>query len=355
MVWRIDNKTNTVHVMVDVPKTAWIALGLPTGTTASMGGSWTVIGQPEQDSIDEWILPAPSTDAYKSLVPFKTQNLSDAEVTQTGGRTQLSFRRAVGDAGDKGRIPFNLETGNTVMIAYGSGTGKWGTVHGPIATATIQWMKSNSSHAGGGGSGGGLKKNLVDIHGICMTIAWGLLIPLGIVLAKNKVGTRDTPGLWFKVHQYGNILAVILTMVGLAVIVIAYNDAGVKHFAIIHAKIGLAVVVICGFQPLNAVARPGTINANSSPHQKYTRKVWEIMHKSLGYIATGLAWANIVVAFNLPYLQTDDMASLKNTLEPLFYAGAGLSIFGGFLLQLICIQKSAAPQPNIYESSQLIT
>jgi hypothetical protein len=31
MVWRIDNKTETIHVVVDVPKSAWIAVGLPIG------------------------------------------------------------------------------------------------------------------------------------------------------------------------------------------------------------------------------------------------------------------------------------------------------------------------------------
>jgi len=303
-----------------------------------MQGAWAVIGQPEADSVSEWVLPGPSPDAWKSLVALKTRNLSDAEVSQLNGRTTLSFRRSLSSAGEKARIAFDPVAGNLVMIAYGGGDGAWKTTHAPILTANIQWLKSGS-HAPSGGGGGGLKKNLVDIHGVCMTIAWGALIPLGIVLAKNKVSTKGNPGFWFKVHQYGNVLAVVLTMVGLAAIVVAYNDAKMKHFAIIHAKIGLAIVVICGFQPLNAIARPGTINANSSPHEVYTRKVWEVMHKSLGYIAAGLAWANIIVAFNLPFMQTDNMSDLRHILEPVFYVCAGLSIFGGFLLQLVCIQR----------------
>ena len=42
----------------------------------------------------------------------------------------------------------------------------------------------------------------------------------------------------------------------------------------------------------------------------------------------------------MPYMQNSDMTSLRKALEIAFYLFAGCSIFGGFLLEIVCVMPS---------------
>ena len=107
------------------------------------------------------------------------------------------------------------------------------------------------------------------------------------------------------------------------------------------------MVVLAGFQPLNALARPPVNTAQTDAHAVYTRKVWEIVHKAIGYMTTALAWANIVLAFQLPLMvNSPALQSLKTWLQPAFFAAAGLAIFAGFLMEIVCVYKQ---KPTTYD------
>lgn len=351
--WRLDDKSKqqTVHVILDVPTLGWVGFGIPkvvAGQGIGMEGAYTVIGRPDEDSVGEWSLPAASSTAYSKLVPLKNGSaaFTDAEVSQIDGHTILSFRRSLDASGDPNRLPFNAAANksDSVLVAVGAA---WGTTHTiPVAAGNISWFAPQNGTAPSP-SVGGLDTTLVTVHGVSMTVAWGVLIPFGIIMAKNKISTKSNKGFWFKVHRFGNALGCILTFVGFAAIVLAYKHAKDTNFVIIHAKIGLAVVVLAGFQPLNALSRPAVITPQTDAHAVYTRKVWEIVHKAIGYLTTTMAWANIVLAFQLPIMNTNaSLQSLKVWLQPAFFAAAGLSIFVGFLLEIVCVYKQ---KPTTYD------
>lgn len=53
---------------------------------------------------------------------------------------------------------------------------------------------------------------IVDVHGIIMFLSWGILLPIGGLLARNKslVGTP----LWFNIHQILQPVAYGLAFIG---------------------------------------------------------------------------------------------------------------------------------------------
>lgn len=352
--WRLDDKSAapTVHVILDVPQLGWVGFGIPKDEkNIGMTSAYAVIGRPDEDSVAEWSLPSPSSDAYKKLVPLKNGSaaFTEAEVSQIDGHTILSFRRSIDASGDPNRLPFNAAALKTdqIMVAVGTST-TWGTLHKTPVVGNISWF--TGAHNNGTKPSpftGGLDTTLVTVHGITMAAAWGVLIPFGIIMAKNKISTKDNKGFWFKVHRFGNALGCVLTFVGFAAIVLAYKHANRTNFVIIHAKIGLAVVVLAGFQPLNALSRPAPITAQTDAHAVYTRKVWEIVHKAIGYTTTALAWANIILAFQLPVVNSNaSLQSLKVWLQPAFFGASGLAIFAGFLLEIVCVYKQ---KPTTYD------
>lgn len=76
-----------------------------------------------------------------------------------------------------------------------------------------------------------------------------------------------------------------MQLVGFAAIVA--HKTGVKHFSAPHEIIGLIVVIVGSLQPLNAQLRHLPFVGHPSPEGERTlgRKVWEVMHRGLGYLA----------------------------------------------------------------------
>eukprot|EP00041_Stephanoeca_diplocostata_P030338 m.916659 g.916659 ORF g.916659 m.916659 type:complete len:150 (+) comp23737_c0_seq10:102-551(+) len=119
-------------------------------------------------------------------------------------------------------------------------------------------------------------------HALLMTIAWGFMVPAGILIARFRVGAQ---GLWFKMHRAVQCLGITLAVAGFAVIVAAVSNESLAHFAVSHAKIGLAIMVFGVLQPLNAFIRPHPAEG----HKPFWRMLWETVHKGLGYVAVLLA------------------------------------------------------------------
>lgn len=129
-------------------------------------------------------------------------------------------------------------------------------------------------------------------HGTCMLLSWGFLLPSGVITAKFL---RHREGaLWFKIHRLLQPFGLAVAVAGWVVALVTFSvlGSGVHDKSFVHAVCGMITMSLGLFQPINAYLRP---HKPEEGHVPLVRRVWEITHKSCGYIATilGIATAGI--------------------------------------------------------------
>jgi len=200
--------------------------------------------------------------------------------------------------------------------------------------------RSSSSSSGGGGGGGSVldgfavgantptsskssRHTKVMAHAILMLLGWGFLLPSGTLMAKYFKHRPD--GMWFKLHRGIQTLGLLLALLGWIIALVNFNvfkDYGLVNYQ--HGICGMTVMILGLLQPLNALLRP---HGPESPSDEKSKKrvVWELWHKTSGWVAVGLAIPTIA-------LGTMTLAQPKD--QTMFQVGYGVGC-GGALLLLI--------------------
>lgn len=131
---------------------------------------------------------------------------------------------------------------------------------------------------------------LVVLHATCMILSWGFLLPLGAIWARNlRQSTRKPYGvpIWFAGHRLIQSTAWFFALVGFACMIAHKQRAGklAKHFTATHEVVGLVLITLLSLQPLNAMLRhlPFIGHPAADGSRTLGRKVWERLHKGIGY------------------------------------------------------------------------
>ena len=146
------------------------------------------------------------------------------------------------------------------------------------------------------------------LHAGLMVVAWGVLVPLGVIIARYFKITRqqDFPahldnGFWWNWHRGLQYTGVILSTLGFAAMA---STVGLK-LDTTHTQIGMAVVVIGWLQLLSGWFR-GSKGGPTEPtmrgdHYDMTprRHVFQWLHKSLGWSVMALAFSAIWTGMSL--------------------------------------------------------
>ena len=149
------------------------------------------------------------------------------------------------------------------------------------------------------------------LHGYIMAISWGVFIPLGIgaSLCRNLF----PQGIFFRIHQVLNSLAVIGTMVGFGIAVININKEEDVHFEIPHMKAGLAVFTLAILQAGIGFFRPHlphpSKDGSPTPPKSSIRTYWEYKHRILGTAILLTAWYAChtgIQQFAIKFLENDE-------------------------------------------------
>lgn len=85
----------------------------------------------------------------------------------------------------------------------------------------------------------------LQIHGWLLCLAWGFLIPAGIVVAAFRTVTRQSNAWWYYVHVSFQIIGFLMSLAGIAVG--TYFPANEK-LMVQHKIIGIVVNVVAGLQ-----------------------------------------------------------------------------------------------------------
>lgn len=122
------------------------------------------------------------------------------------------------------------------------------------------------------------------LHGIFMFLGWGICLQMGAFIARYF---RHKDPFWFKFHRALQMAGLALATIGIILGFISASTAAASHFTFTHSVLGLIIMIIGWFQPVNAYFRPHI-------GEKY-REIWSFFHKNLGRSALVLALVNITL------------------------------------------------------------
>ncbi|KAG8375826.1 hypothetical protein BUALT_Bualt10G0140700 [Buddleja alternifolia] len=130
---------------------------------------------------------------------------------------------------------------------------------------------------------------VLAVHGFMMFLAWGILLPGGILAArylKRVKGDR-----WFQIHVY-------LQYSGLAIVFLGFLFAVAELqgfiFDSLHVKIGLLAILLVVAQPVNAYLRPKKPANGEEEEVSLKRLIWEYTHVITGRCAVVVGVAALI-------------------------------------------------------------
>lgn len=143
----------------------------------------------------------------------------------------------------------------------------------------------------------------VSWHGRLMVLAWAILFPSGIIIARffkitpNQDWPRVVDNLfWWRSHLYFQISGGVVVLAGLLMIL---TNPGRVFNIHPHSALGWIVVVLCLFQFIAGIYRgskggPTEMAADGSMHGDHydmtlRRRIFEYCHKLVGYVAILIA------------------------------------------------------------------
>ncbi len=153
-----------------------------------------------------------------------------------------------------------------------------------------------------------LVSDAVAWHGRAMVLAWGVLVPIGVLAARffKIVPWQDWPRqldnrVWWITHRVLHYLAAALTLGGVSLVLNSFASFGGSGR---HALFGWAVVLLALGQFLGGWLRgskggptdPAPDGSLHGDHYSMTRRrlVFEHLHKTGGYLALLLASSAII-------------------------------------------------------------
>ncbi|KAL4369666.1 hypothetical protein GQ457_05G004110 [Hibiscus cannabinus] len=142
-------------------------------------------------------------------------------------------------------------------------------------------LKSGQSSTGSGGNDKLKKKN---IHGILNAVSWGILFPLGAMIARYIRTFESADPAWFYLHALCQVSAYAIGVAGWGTgLKLGSESPGITYSA--HRNIGIALFVLATVQIFALFIRP-------KKDHKY-RFYWNIYHHSIGYAILVLGIVNV--------------------------------------------------------------
>jgi hypothetical protein len=126
----------------------------------------------------------------------------------------------------------------------------------------------------------------LQIHVVTLYVAWGFLLPVGVLIPMSFRKAFDDKTMWYKIHKITQMTGVLLLIAGCTA---AFANIR-EHFVGTHQILGLIVFILALLQPLNAIFRP---KHQADEKTSTSRRMWEFLHKNLGRLVILMAWANV--------------------------------------------------------------
>ncbi|KAK7331402.1 hypothetical protein VNO77_25626 [Canavalia gladiata] len=116
---------------------------------------------------------------------------------------------------------------------------------------------------------------VLAVHGFMMFLAWGILLPGGILAARYLKHLKGDG--WYKIHVYLQYSGLVIVLIAL---LFAVAELRGFHVTSAHVKFGTAAIFLACIQPVNAFLRPQKQANGEQP--SFKRVIWEYFHLIVG-------------------------------------------------------------------------
>jgi len=280
-----------VEFEVRNPSNSWIGIGLNSGKSLSVsmsgGGEGSDVVTCSSVGVQRY-----SVTGYELS---DGEEVPGASCTQESGVTILKFTRSLAASSGRrlsqveitpgvaqGLIFARGDDGDFFQKQHSLGESTRGGQSIDFAAGVVTAAPKRSAEA------------VLYIHLVLMSVAWGALLPLGAIISNRFRG--QLPETWIHWHRNLQMAGWALQLVGV-VMAIIYVVQYSAPFSSSHTFIGLFVVIVGTFQPVNALLRPHKPEEGQVKTQK--RAAWELMHKGLGWLAVVLGMLNLLLGVML--------------------------------------------------------
>ncbi|KAK9267632.1 hypothetical protein L1049_010063 [Liquidambar formosana] len=156
---------------------------------------------------------------------------------------------------------------------------------------TLNLLSGQSSSTTGEGNSKLRKRN---IHGVLNAVSWGVMMPLGALIARYLKVFKSADPAWFYLHVACQSSAYIIGVAGWATgLKLGSDSPGIHYYT--HRNIGITLFCLGTLQVFALFLRP-------NKDHKY-RFFWNIYHHLVGYMVILLSIINIFKGFGI--LQPD--------------------------------------------------
>ncbi|KAI9071259.1 hypothetical protein K1719_009044 [Acacia pycnantha] len=260
--------------------------------------------------------------SYKSIVPGKLSfDVWDTRAEESGGLMMIFA---------KIKVPENKDSLNQVWQAGPSVTNGMPDQH-DFATANMNSKGTLSLSGGQITSSGGVdsttkKKN---IHGVLNAVSWGILFPLGVIIARYLRTFPSADPAWFYLHAFCQVSAYAIGVAGWATgLKLGSESKAVQYSS--HRNLGIAAFCLATLQIFALFIRP-------KKDHKY-RYYWNIYHHSIGYTVIILGIINIFQGFDI--LRPEQ--KWKTTYIAVIAALGGIALFLEVVTWIIFLRRKTS-------------
>ncbi|XP_010936608.1 cytochrome b561 and DOMON domain-containing protein At5g47530 [Elaeis guineensis] len=186
-------------------------------------------------------------------------------------------------------LPGNKTTWNT---AWQAGQVSSGVPVGHATTGDNVLSKGSTDFLSGVSSEGGGNSRLhrKNIHGVLNAVSWGVLMPLGAIIARYLRVFQSADPAWFYLHVACQCSAYIIGVSGWGLgLKLGSESKGITYHS--HRDIGIALFCLATLQVFALLLRP-------NKDHKY-RIYWNVYHHLIGYSVIVLSVVNIFKGFDI--------------------------------------------------------
>ncbi|KAJ4976484.1 hypothetical protein NE237_001590 [Protea cynaroides] len=139
-------------------------------------------------------------------------------------------------------------------------------------------------------SGGNSRTRRKNVHGVLNAVSWGILMPIGAIIARYLRTFESAQPAWFYLHIACQSSAYIVGVAGWGTgLKLGSESSGVQYDS--HRNIGITLFVLGTLQVFALLLRPN----KDHKHRFY----WNLYHHSIGYSVIILSIINIFKGFSI--------------------------------------------------------
>ncbi|PKU73280.1 Auxin-induced in root cultures protein 12 [Dendrobium catenatum] len=279
--WTYHPSNSTVDIAYRAPQSSdgWIAWALnPTAT--GMNGAETIFAFYDSKGVMTTVtypITYTNTTVRNSSLSFKIYSMSSQFSNNV-----MSIYATIELPNNKTKV--NHVWQSSTIFTNGMPSGHAATGANVRSTATLDLLSGESSGSGNS------RLHRKNIHGVLNAVSWGILMPIGAIIARYMRVFKSADPAWFYLHVACQCSAYIVGVAGWGTgLKLGSDSKGITYDS--HRDIGIALFSLATLQVFALLLRP-------KKDHKY-RLYWNIYHHVIGYTVIILSVINIFKGFDI--------------------------------------------------------